>query len=133
MAEDVRATGFHALAVDLFNGSVATDRDQARAQTGAVKSDEAGGTISHWVRWAKVAGNGKTTTLGWCFGGGLSLNTALQNDLHAAVIYYGRVTADTAALAKLQAPLLGHFGTLDKSINPERVGAFQQRLRAAGK
>jgi len=49
------------------------------------------------------------------------------------VIYYGRVTADTDELAKLQTPLLGHFGTLDTSINPEMVGAFQQRLRAAGK
>ena len=133
MAEDIRATGFHALAIDLFNGSVATDRDQARAQTRAVKSDEAGATISHWVRWAKAAGNGKTATLGWCFGGGWSLNAALKNDLNAAVIYYGRVAADTDELAKLQAPLLGHFGTLYKSINPEMVGAFQQRLRAVGK
>jgi len=133
MAEDIRATGFHALAIDLFNGSVATDRDQARAQTRAVKSDEAGATISHWVRWARAAGNGKTATLGWCFGGGWSLNAALANDLDAAVIYYGRVTAGTDELAKLQTPLLGHFGTLDKSINPEMVGAFQQRLRAAGK
>jgi carboxymethylenebutenolidase len=133
MAEDIRATGFHALAIDLFNGSVATDRDQARAQTRAVKNDEAGATISHWVRWAKAAGNGKTATLGWCFGGGWSLNAALANDLDAAVIYYGRVTAGTDELAKLQTPLLGHFGTLDKSINPEMVGAFQQRLRAAGK
>ena len=70
MAEDIRATGFHVLAIDLFNGSVATDRDQARAQTAAVKGDEANATISHWVRWAKAAGNGKTVTLGWCFGGG---------------------------------------------------------------
>ena len=49
------------------------------------------------------------------------------------MIYYGRVTADTDKLAKLQTPLLGHFGTLDKSINPEMVGAFQQRLRAVDK
>ena len=51
MAEDIRATGFHALAIDLFNGSVATDRDQARAQTGAVKSDEAGGMIRMMRCW----------------------------------------------------------------------------------
>jgi carboxymethylenebutenolidase len=39
MAEGIRATGFHALAIDLFNGSAATDRDQARARTRAVKGD----------------------------------------------------------------------------------------------
>ena len=49
------------------------------------------------------------------------------------MIYCGQVTADTDELAKLQTPLRGHFGTLDKSINPEMVGAFQQRLRAVGK
>ena len=49
------------------------------------------------------------------------------------MIYYGRVTADADELAKLQAPSLGHFGTLDKSINPRMVEAFQQRLRAVGK
>ena len=49
------------------------------------------------------------------------------------MIYYDRVTAGTDELAKLQPPSLGHFGTLDKSINPEMVGAFQQLLRAVGK
>ena len=64
MAEDIRATRFHMLAIDLFNGSVATDRDQARAPTAAVKSDEADATISHWVQWVKAAGNGKTANPG---------------------------------------------------------------------
>ena len=49
------------------------------------------------------------------------------------MIYYGRVTAGTDELAKLQTPSHGHFGTLNKSINPAMVGAFQQRLRAVDK
>jgi len=71
--------------------------------------------------------------LGWCFGGGWSLAAALANPLDAAVIYYGRVTASAKSLATLSVPLLGHFGTMDKSINPEMVGAFQKRLGEAGK
>ena len=43
------------------------------------------------------------------------------------------MTDDTDELAKLQSPLLGHFGMFDKSINPEIVGAFQQCLCAVGK
>ncbi|MDC0476753.1 dienelactone hydrolase family protein [Alphaproteobacteria bacterium] len=31
MAEDIRGTSFHALAIDLFNGSVAANQDQGRA------------------------------------------------------------------------------------------------------
>ncbi len=133
MAEDMRGKGFHALAIDLFNGSVATNRDQARAQTKGVKAAEANATIATWVAWAKANGNGKVATLGWCFGGGWSLSAALGNKLDAAVIYYGRVTASAKQLGTLSVPLLGHFGTLDKSINPEMVGAFQKRLRDVGK
>jgi len=112
MAEDIRAKGFHAIAIDLFNGSVATNRDEAKTQTKAVKASEANATIAAWVDWAKANGNGKVATLGWCFGGGWSLSAALNTKL---------------------APLLGHFGTLDKSINPEMVGAFQKNLAQAGK
>jgi len=133
MAENIRNNGFHAVAIDLFNGSVATTRDEAKAQTAAVTPDAARATISHWVSWAKAAGNGKVATLGWCFGGGWSLDAALTSELDAAVIYYGRVTASQTELAALTTPLLGHFGTLDKSINPEMVGGFQKRLRAVGK
>ena len=128
MAEDIRAKGFHAIAIDLFNGSVASNRDEAKTQTKAVKASEANATIAAWVDWAKANGNGKVATLGWCFGGGWSLSAALNTKLDAAVIYYGRVTANADSLQKLNAPLLGHFGTLDKSINPEMVGAFQKNF-----
>ena len=38
MAEDIRAKEFYAIAIDLFNGSVATNRDKAKTQTKAVKA-----------------------------------------------------------------------------------------------
>jgi carboxymethylenebutenolidase len=133
MAEDIRAKGFHAVAIDLFNGSVATNRDEAKAQTSAVKASESNATLAAWVEWAKTNGNGKVATLGWCFGGGWSLSAALNTQIDAAVIYYGRVTSKADSLKKLNAPILGHFGTLDKSINPEMVGAFHKSLAEAGK
>ena len=43
MAGDIRAKGFHAIAIDLFNGSVATNRDEAKIQT---KAGEANATIA---------------------------------------------------------------------------------------
>lgn len=111
MAEDIRAKGFYAIAIDLFNGSVATNRDEANA------------TIAAWVDWAKANGNDKVATLGWCFGGGWSLSATLNTKLDAAVIYYGRVTANADSLQKLNAPLLGHFGTFTTSA-PEIGFAF---------
>ena len=98
MAEDNRAKGFHAIAVDLFNGSVATNRDEARAETKAVKTIEANAIIAAWVEWAEANGNGKVATLGRCFGGGWRLSAALNTELDAAVIHHGRVTANAGGL-----------------------------------
>ena len=67
MTEDIRARGFHAIAIDLFNGSVDTNRDEAKTQT---KASEANATIAAWVDWVKATGNDKVARLGWCFGGG---------------------------------------------------------------
>ncbi len=133
MAAEFAAKGFHTLAVDLFKGSVATDRDGAMAQIRALNKDDATQTMNAWVDWARGQGNGKVGTCGWCFGGGWSLETALSAKPDASVIYYGRVGGDAATLSGLATPLLGHFGTLDKNINPQMVGAFKKALREAGK
>ena len=37
MAGDIRAKGFHAIAIDLFNGSVATNRDEAKTQDNHIR------------------------------------------------------------------------------------------------
>ena len=42
MAKDIHARRFHATAIDLFNGSVATNRDEAKTQT---KAGEVNATI----------------------------------------------------------------------------------------
>ena len=133
VAQEFKEKGFRALAVDLFKGSVASDRDGAMAQIKALNPDEATETMNAWVDWAKTRGNGKVGTCGWCFGGGWSLQTALSANPDASVIYYGRVGGSADDLKRLTTPMLGHFGTLDKSINPKMVGAFQQTLRKVGK
>jgi len=72
--------------------------------------------------------------LGWCFGGGWSLNTAmiLGDDLDAAVVYYGQVTDDEDRLSLITAPLIGFFGAEDKGITVDSVQKFEsamERLR----
>ena len=57
----------------------------------------------------------------------------INTTLDAAVINYGRVTANANSSQKLNLPLLGHFGTFSKFINPEMVGACQKSLAQAGK
>jgi len=106
-----------------------------RAQTGAVKAEEATDTLVSWAGWLKrhEASTGKLGTVGWCFGGGWSLNASIATPVDATVIYYGRVTREAADLKKLKGPVLGHFGTQDKFINREMVSGFEAELAKAGK
>lgn len=133
VAQEFKSKGFRALAVDLFKGSVATDREGAMKQTRGLIATKARATMEAWVAWARGLGNGKVGTCGWCFGGGWSLQTALAAAPDASVIYYGSVKVEAQDLVRLSTPLLGHFGTLDKGINPQMIGAFEKHLRTVGK
>ena len=68
--------------------------------------------------------------MGWCFGGGWSLNTAqlFPDDLDASVIYYGQVTDDDDSLRPVSAPILGLFGAADTGISVESVEGFREAL-----
>ncbi|MDX1506727.1 MAG: dienelactone hydrolase family protein [Woeseiaceae bacterium] len=74
---------------------------------------------------------GKVGSVGFCFGGGMSMRLAVRvPELAAAVAFYGRHPASEDA-AKIRAPLMIHHGELDERVNagwPE----FEKALKAAG-
>lgn len=127
--------GYLALAIDLMGGAVATTRKAASAQMKAVDGAQADETAAHWVNWLRGhdKSTGKIGTVGWCFGGGWSLNASIAAPVDATVIYYGRVTRPEQDLARLRGPVLGHFATQDKWINKKMVGAFEAAMKGAGK
>ena len=135
VAAELAREGYIALAIDLFKGSVAGDSKQAMAQIRGLDPAVANETVAAWMGWlrAHAKGNGKLATLGWCFGGGWSLNASLAAPSDATVIYYGRVNKSAGELAKLKGPVLGHFGTLDKFIDKPMVSGFEREMKAAGK
>ena len=77
----------------------------------------------------------RIATIGWCLGGGLSLQTALMlpNELDAMVMYYGEVVTDSERLATLGMPILGLFAQLDESIPVRDVQKFRSELNRLGK
>ncbi|OFX07707.1 MAG: dienelactone hydrolase [Alphaproteobacteria bacterium RIFOXYD12_FULL_60_8] len=135
MAHEFAREGYVALAIDLYKGQVATDIDTAKKYMNEVDAVEATQTLTAWIDWLRASSkvNGKVATCGWCFGGGWSLNASIAAPVDATVIYYGRVTRKAEELARLHGPVLGHFATLDKTINAEMVGGFEQEMKAAGK
>jgi len=135
VAADLAAQGFIALAVDLYGGGVADTREGAMALKNAVDSAQANATLTGWIDWLQQHPecNGKVGTLGWCFGGGWSLDASLATPVDATIIYYGNVERTPEQLAALNSPVQGHFGTLDKSIDEAMVGGFERAMAAAGK
>ncbi len=138
MAEKLADAGHLALAVDLYEGEVAEDRDTARTLATRAREQTERGEENMRQALAFVRdelGAERVGVIGWCFGGGWSLATALlePQGIDAAVIYYGRLVTSQEELAPLAAPVLGIFGELDGGIPVESVREFEAALAALGK
>jgi carboxymethylenebutenolidase len=74
-------------------------------------------------------------TIGWCFGGGCSLQAAIlaEKQARACVIYYGMPEKDTEKLKKLKASVLGIFANKERWISPAIVDEFENNLNALKK
>jgi len=129
--------GYTALAVDLYGGKVADNPDAAKQLVGGVMAhrDVATATLRAAAAFLKHQGAPRIGVIGWCFGGGWSLQTALDvpDQIDAAVVYYGQPEKDRARLARLRAPLLGLFGADDQSIPPAAARELEATLKQLGK
>jgi len=129
--------GYVALAVDLYRGKVATTPEMAHEIMRGVPEDRAKRDLHAAVEFLKSQPNvrkDRIGSIGWCMGGGYSLDVALQEpDLAATVINYGHLATDSDALKKINAPILGIFGAQDRGIAPDDVRKFEQALKQLGK
>lgn len=138
MADKLAEEGYAALAVDLYGGAVAEDAGRARElmqQAGSDTDAARGNLVGAYHYLTDSLDAPSVGSVGWCFGGGMSLEAALAlpDDLDATVIYYGRTTDDRDALAALQMPILGLFGAEDQGIPVDGVRAFEAALNELGK
>lgn len=135
VAAELAKDGYAALAIDLYDGKVVATPDEAKALMGALDGKAATDTMTSWVAWLKKNPkvNGKVATLGWCMGGGWSLNTSLATPVNATVIYYGNVKKTAADLASLKSPVLVHYGLQDKFITTAMVRDFEAEAKKAKK
>ena len=121
------------IAVDLYDGNVATEQKDAKTYMQNLSQERAKaimqGAIDHAGKKAKIA------TIGWCMGGGYSMQASLLAGDHAVgcVMYYGMPETDVERLKQLNADVILFWGTQDKFINKDVVDQFQQNMNAAGK
>jgi carboxymethylenebutenolidase len=135
-ADRLAGLGYAALAVDLYGGTVATTPDEAMAAMKAVDEGNARRILAAAVDFLAADSRVQAPrrgVIGWCFGGGWSLQTAIDHpQLDAAVIYYGRPETDAARLGRIEAKVLGVFARQDKGIANEAVDKLEQDLKKAG-
>ena len=125
--------GVNVLAVDLYDGQIATSPDEAGKLMKSVKTDRAQAIIKGAQLYAGP--KAEFASVGWCFGGGWSLQSALIGGKQTVgcVMYYGMPEKDVAKLKTLKSDVLGLFAEEDKSISPEVVAQFEKDMAAAGK
>jgi carboxymethylenebutenolidase len=138
MANLLARSGYVVLAVDLFKGEVTTDRNRSSELTQSIRDNQdlATANLKSAIKYLTSLPNvspDKIVSMGWCFGGGQSLQLALNSQDHplaATIIYYGRLVTDNATLASIKWPVLGIFGDQDTSIPVDSVKAFESALNA---
>jgi len=69
-------------------------------------------------------------SIGWCMGGGYSLQLAIHEPrLAACVVDYGALPTDPNDIQQIFAPVLGNFGAEDRGITPDDVHAFEKTMK----
>ena len=127
VADQLAADGFIAVAPDFLSGrgpggggtDAFTSRDDTVKAVRELTPDQVTAQLNA-VRDNAMklpAANGKSATLGFCWGGARSFAYATtQPALNAAVVFYG-TSPDAPALATIKAPVLGLYGGDDARVN----------------
>ena len=139
-ADILAREGYVVLAVDLYQGEVATTSDRSRELVSSVRNNP-GSAIDNlqsavnYVKSLQIVDGNRIASLGWCFGGDWSLQLAVnssEDPLAATIVYYGRPITDTSSLSSISWPVLGIFGDQDQAIPVESVKQFAAALNATG-
>ena len=134
VTDQLAADGFIAIAPDFLSGKGPNGggtesfagRDEVTQAVRSLTPEEVTAVLDATREYAAKlpAANGKTATIGFCWGGAQSFAYATkQPGLNAAVVYYG--TSPNEGFDKIKAPVLGLYGSDDarvnKTIEPAKV------------
>jgi carboxymethylenebutenolidase len=136
-AQKLAEQGYVALAVDLYRGHSTADPSEAHELMRGLPQDRGMRDLEaafDYLASRPDVDAKKIGSIGWCMGGGWSIQLAVAEPrLAACVVNYGALPTDPTAVAKIHAAVLGNFGAEDRGIPPESVHTFEQAMKAAGK
>ena len=128
--------GFLALAPDLYRGETTDQPDEAQQKMMALSMDQAEkdmrGAVDYLTEHEGFEGEG-VGAVGFCLGGGLAVWAATVNPKVKAVsTFYYVMPHGKPDFGKVEAPVIGHFGTSDDFVAVDDAKALEQELRDAG-
>jgi carboxymethylenebutenolidase len=125
--------GMNVIAIDLYDNKVASTGEDAADFMQSVQPERAVSIIKGVYEYAGP--DARVFTIGWCFGGGWSLQTALLGgkQLAGCIMYYGQPEKDVEKLKTLNADVLGFFSNIDQWPTPQVVTEFAENMNKAGK
>ena len=141
MANLLAKEGYVVLAADQYNGKVAADPNEAGNLVQSVRAnlENAITNLKAGVKYVSslpIVDKSKIASIGWCFGGGQSLQLALNSQdqpLAATILYYGTpLVIEKSELSKIKWPVLGIFGDKDQAIPLKQINQFKAALDEIG-
>jgi carboxymethylenebutenolidase len=134
VARRVALEGFLAIAPDALTplGGTPEDPDKAPSLMGQLDRQATMNNYLAAVRYLKThpLSTGKIGVVGFCWGGGMANQLAVNSpDLSAVVPYYGDQPS-SEDVSKIKASLLLHYAGLDERIN-KGIPAFEEALKKA--
>lgn len=120
------------IALDMYDGQVATKAEEAGKLMQGANMNRLGAIMKAAIAYAGP--KAQIASVGWCFGGGLSLQSAMLEGKQAVgcVMYYGFPEKDAEKLKALDTDVLAFFGTKDGFISPATVKEFEGAMSKAG-
>jgi carboxymethylenebutenolidase len=132
-ARKLASNGYRVLAVDLYNGKVAADADNAMKLVQAVDATDATKNLRAAATYLRDAGSTNIGSWGYCFGGGQSMNLALSGEqLAATIVYYGDVRAALSNPSAVKNPVLFIYGDQDQNTPASAAQQLKTQLDARG-
>jgi dienelactone hydrolase len=138
-ARELAKLGYVAMAVDLFgDGKVADNPDSAKAYAGPfyMHPDKAKARIDSAIakiRTYDIVDPSKIGAIGYCFGGGMLINTVrLGDDLKGIVSFHGSLLGTPARKDLLRTRMLICHGNADKFVTAKDVAAFKKQMDSIG-